>query len=422
MIRQTAIAILVMVSCGWAQPAGHILGTVNCDDGNPMMGATVRMDCYLPSFHASAVTGADGSFEWTNLEDGVYYLTAMCMTHGFAFDSRAVDESDTVSVTLTLAAPVGDDLTQSYAHGTTVIEPPDAGHALPWYFVDVDGDQTGDYRLCFGPPWYDPPAVDRPLNGTEIAVTGGLFSYAEQPMLIVYDLGEAIWRDPNTGHGGFGGTQGFLSLMCHTLDTSGTAGLENLQRIELKGIAMFDLCGPDTTTPYGVFDFSTDEDEYIIDYHLNFGMDRTIPFDTWDSLFVVGGLADAGEDHIPWVIVYECNGQFWREPGDTTGLAPMGGNASEDPFISHPSSFALSAYPNPFNATTTLSFSLSRAEDVSLKLYDVLGQEVETIATGRFTAGDHIVRYSAEHLSSGIYLARLEASTHSVTQKLVILK
>ncbi len=358
MLRQTAMAILLLASCAWAQPTGHILGTVTCANGDPAMGAVVRLDCYLPPFHSSAETGTDGSFEWTDLEDGTYYFTAMCMTHGFAFESRSVVQDDTASLILALSPPIGDDLTQLYTYGVAIVEPPNEEHELPWYFADVNGDQSGDYRLCFGPSWYDPPYVDRPTNGSEVGVTGGLFSYAAQPMIIVNYLADTLWRDPGSGHGGFGGTQGFLSLMCHTLDTSGTAGLQNLQRIELKGIAMFDLCGPDTTTPYGVFDFAVGPEEPIIDYHLNFGMDRTIPFDMWDSLFVIGGLAEIGEDHIPWVIVYECNGQFWREPGDTTGLAPMGGNAAEDPFILPPSSFILSAYPNPFNAQTTLSFSL----------------------------------------------------------------
>ncbi len=63
-----------------------------------------------------------------------------------------------------------------------------------------------------------------------------------------------------------------------------------------------------------------------------------------------------------------------------------------------------------------------RAEEISLRLFDVLGREVEEIAAGRFTAGDHTIHYSAEHLSSGIYLARLETAMTAGTQKLVILK
>ena len=189
MLRQTAMAILMLASCGWAQPTGHIQGTVTCANGDPAVGAVVRLDCYLLTFHASATTGVDGTFEWSDLENGAYYVTAMCLQHGFAFDSRAVEQDDTASVALTLSVPIGDELTQIYAHGVTIVEPPDEDHALPWYFVDLDGDQTGDYRLCFGPPWYDPPYVDRPANGSEVAVTGGLFSYAAQPMLIVNYLG-----------------------------------------------------------------------------------------------------------------------------------------------------------------------------------------------------------------------------------------
>ncbi len=91
-------------------------------------------------------------------------------------------------------------------------------------------------------------------------------------------------------------------------------------------------------------------------------------------------------------------------------------------FILHPSSFTLSAYPNPFNATTLLSFTLPQPGDVSLILYDILGRAVDEVVHAQIAAGTHTVRYSAEHLSSGLYLARLDCSSNSITQKLVILK
>lgn len=97
-------------------------------------------------------------------------------------------------------------------------------------------------------------------------------------------------------------------------------------------------------------------------------------------------------------------------------------NSNDDSVAPLPVSFTLSAYPNPFNAVTTMSFSLPRNERLSLKLYDVLGREVEELFSGHFTAGDHTIRYSADHLGSGIYFARLETASAAFTQKLVILK
>jgi hypothetical protein len=282
-------ALLLAVISASAQPTGCVTGMVICDDGVPASGAVVRLDSYLPPFHSSVQAGADGTFEWSGLESGVYYFTAMRMGDGFDFDSRFVAGGDTNTVILALEVPPGDTLTETYVHGTTVIEAPNAEHALPWYFVDVNGDQVNDYRLSFGPSWYDPPYAHRPLNGSEVGVTGGLFGYAAAPTIIVYSLADTIWRNPDEGHGGYGGSQEFFSLVCHTLDTSGTSGLSNPERVELKGIGMFDLCGPDTITPPGVFEFDAVLPQFTISHHLNFGMDRPVPFDLMDTLFVVGG-------------------------------------------------------------------------------------------------------------------------------------
>ncbi len=417
------IGLLLMAAAAVAQPTASIDGMVVLEDNNPAPGATVRLDCYIPPCHATVQTGDNGSYEVYGLEVGTYYISAMLMGEGFSFASCEVGDEDTMHVIMSLVLPIADTLTSVYVHGTTIIEPPNESHSLPWYFVDNNNDQIGDYRLCFGPSWYDPPYVDRPANGSEVAVEGGMFSYASQPMIIVYSLADSIWRDPESGHGGFGGSQGFLSLACVTLDTSGTSGLNNPVRAELKGSIMIDACDPDTITPPGVFEFLTNDSLYPFSHHLNFGMDRPVPFDLIDSLFVVvGGLVEVPDDQIPWVIVYEVDGIFWREPGDTTGLAPMGGQAAHDPLAVSPSSFLLSVFPNPFNAATTLSYTLPVASEAVVRVFDITGREVDRFALGRVAAGSYTYRYAADHLSSGIYFAQLETLASIVTRKLVILK
>ena len=91
-------------------------------------------------------------------------------------------------------------------------------------------------------------------------------------------------------------------------------------------------------------------------------------------------------------------------------------------FIPHPSSFILSSYPNPFNPSTTLSFSLPRAGDVSVGVYDVTGRKVETLAEGKYEAGEHRVTFDGTELPSGIYFARMTAGEQQRTQKMVLLK
>lgn len=88
-----------------------------------------------------------------------------------------------------------------------------------------------------------------------------------------------------------------------------------------------------------------------------------------------------------------------------------------------PSSIVLHAnYPNPFNASTEITFDLPRVMPASLKVYDVLGREVAELAGGVMNAGSHTIIYDASGLSSGVYFYRLEAGEFGETRKMVFLK
>ncbi len=88
-----------------------------------------------------------------------------------------------------------------------------------------------------------------------------------------------------------------------------------------------------------------------------------------------------------------------------------------------PSTFALlQNYPNPFNPTTEIRYQLSAISKVSLKVYDLLGREVETLVEGEMTAGAHRVTFDASRFASGIYFYRLKAGDFIATKKLVLIK
>ncbi|MFZ0452442.1 MAG: T9SS type A sorting domain-containing protein [Ignavibacteriaceae bacterium] len=88
-----------------------------------------------------------------------------------------------------------------------------------------------------------------------------------------------------------------------------------------------------------------------------------------------------------------------------------------------PGKFDLSQnYPNPFNPTTNIKYSIPNSGFVSLKVYNVLGQEVATIYQGFQKAGSYKADFDASRLASGVYLYRLEANTFSQTKKMVLLK
>jgi hypothetical protein len=79
-------------------------------------------------------------------------------------------------------------------------------------------------------------------------------------------------------------------------------------------------------------------------------------------------------------------------------------------------------YPNPFNATTRISFDLPRAQRVSLKVYNLLGQKVATLADGVLTSGSHELSFDGSHLASGVYLYRLDAGSFVQSRKMLLLK
>ncbi|MCC6550119.1 MAG: T9SS type A sorting domain-containing protein [Ignavibacteriaceae bacterium] len=77
--------------------------------------------------------------------------------------------------------------------------------------------------------------------------------------------------------------------------------------------------------------------------------------------------------------------------------------------VGHPSEFALyQNYPNPFNPSTMISFALPKSEEVSLRIYDILGNEVAVLLSGKLDAGNHTVEFNASELSSGVYLYKLQ--------------
>ncbi|MCR9131443.1 MAG: alpha/beta hydrolase-fold protein [bacterium] len=79
-------------------------------------------------------------------------------------------------------------------------------------------------------------------------------------------------------------------------------------------------------------------------------------------------------------------------------------------------------YPNPFNPTTTISFTLSEADEIELRVFNVLGKEVSVVASGRFAEGTHNITFDGMGLSSGVYYYILSTSQGNSARKMLLLK
>ncbi len=96
--------------------------------------------------------------------------------------------------------------------------------------------------------------------------------------------------------------------------------------------------------------------------------------------------------------------------------------------ISAPKLYSLAQnYPNPFNPTTKINYSLSVDSKVTLKVFDILGQEVATLLNGNITSGAHNVTFDASKLNSGVYLYKIEAngvdgSSFTSVKKMILTK
>lgn len=96
-------------------------------------------------------------------------------------------------------------------------------------------------------------------------------------------------------------------------------------------------------------------------------------------------------------------------------------------FLDLPTEFATSVYPNPFNPSTTVAYDLPSEAQVTIVIYDALGQEVRRLVTEPKAAGRYTVQWDARdnlgrNVGSGVYIAKVEAGSFSASQKMLLLK
>jgi len=156
---------------------------------------------------------------------------------------------------------------------------------------------------------------------------------------------------------------------------------------------------------------------------------------TWTQLW------EAENDGQPWIwrqktidLTSYANNQnlkiAWQYVGNDGDLVGIDGiqltgytSISEMDEELFPREYQLSQnYPNPFNPTTTIEFSLPVTSMVTLKIFNLLGEEVERLFSDNLQAGSYRYEWNASHLASGVYFYRLEAGSYVETRKLILMK
>jgi hypothetical protein len=91
--------------------------------------------------------------------------------------------------------------------------------------------------------------------------------------------------------------------------------------------------------------------------------------------------------------------------------------------VSGPATFDLSQnYPNPFNPTTSITYNVPQSGNVTLAVYNTIGQQVAMLVNGNVTAGIHTATFNAKSLPSGAYFYKLQQGSSVMVKKMLLLK
>ena len=359
-----------------------------------------------------------------------------------------------------------DTLTNITINGTALV---DTTFIMGSYYLDQNGDGLPDYFLNFGPPWYEPDnGAQRPKNGDQVNIMGGVINNDSIPMVIVYQINGVEWRDSNSigTHlgGGWAGRNMSDSLFIHsTFDDEdwmvvhpgwyngggmhGGGMMTDSLFFQMMEVFPQNIPFADTENVFAGYEigvFRPDGQNNMwngggcggmmnfnsnIDFNLHFTNkqinESNISADNihakyWDSqsnswqdipnstVNVSTGMVNFNLSSVSNYIILTSN--------QVTGVEDEGNNKLVN-------NYNLSQnYPNPFNPSTLIKYQLPENGFVSLKVYDVLGKEVATIINQQQTAGNYSVNFNAVNLTSGVYFYQLKSGNFVQVKKMILLR
>ncbi|MBK7632779.1 MAG: T9SS type A sorting domain-containing protein [Ignavibacteriales bacterium] len=146
-------------------------------------------------------------------------------------------------------------------------------------------------------------------------------------------------------------------------------------------------------------------------------------YHTWDGVSWIPTDFPSGRGW-GWYSIYDSAGNIYRYQGYNftllykiivTGVMNEGSNIV--------ATYSLSQnYPNPFNPTTKIQFSIPKSNKVVIKVFDILGTEIETVVNKEKPVGTYELNWNASNLPSGVYFYQLRAGNFVQTRKMILLK
>ncbi len=345
--------------------------------------------------------------------------------------------------------------------GTALV---DTTFMMDHFYLDTNNDEKPNYFLNFGPYWYQPSSgAKRPQNGETVTIKGGLLSNSSGlSMLIVYEINGEVWRDSTKLNPHFGGgwvnrnsnsTRFHSSFDDSTMVTmiqgwhQGEHMMGSLpdsifgQMFEVYPENMPNYKGQNIFAGYEIDMFNPSENNmmwqnghgggrmdfgnnikvqlHFTDTQLNtYNMNKnSIQVKLWDKQTSSWKTITASVDELNNIVSFSSS-----TASGFVALTSSAVTAVENTQVV-PTEFVLGQnYPNPFNPSTTISYKLSSDGNVSLKIYDVLGNQVATLITGYQNAGSYKINFDASTLASGIYFYKLQTSSFIQVKKMMLLK
>ncbi len=423
-----------------------------------------------------STSGSQSSSSWTALSDisgSGASLTAGAGFLVYVFSDTDFDGDDDLPVTLKISGTYN---SSSVTYGSV----PDGNYALagnPFPYT-IDWDNVDKTNVATAYVWDDASSAYKSWNGGSGSLTDGLIAPLQGFLFlasggtgsITIDVGDksttagTFYKTMNdsTGSMSFAISSGDYSDQTYvSFMNNGQEGIDNSDAYKLLpmspservvGISYAEGNGLDINNlPYvseSSIDIPFDVMYLTLDDDYNFVTQAEDVNMTWDLSSLPGHISMTLINNISGVVIdltlqsevtfatvekgsfpaYGSGGvSIYPQVGEsrftlTAAYSPL---SAADEATNVPKEFALHpAYPNPFNPSTTITFDvpIDSRHAVSLQLYDIKGQLIETLVNKVFPAGSHSIQWNPVNLSSGLYIVQLKAGETVFNQKITFIK